>query len=272
MIIMKLIKSIAIFSIIFILTACQSNESQNLAEGVTEIVVGATAVPHADFLEVVKDDLMEKDIKLTVKEFGDYTLLNEALVNGDIDANFFQHIPFLESYNSDTGNNLIHIAGIHIEPMGAYSNKIDNINDLQQNSTIAIPSDPSNGGRALLLLQDNNIIDLSPDAGVNPTILEIIDNPLNINFIEMDAAQIARVLPDVDLAVINTNYALLTNLNPEVDSLIIEDGSSPFTNVVVVREGDENREDLQELVNALQSDTIRNYIKENYGDAVIPVF
>lgn len=269
---MNIIKVIAILSFILTVTACQSNQDESLIQGVTEIQVGATAVPHADFLHLIKDDLMEKGIKLTIIEFSDYTLLNEALVNGDIDANFFQHIPFLESYNSDTGNNLIHIGSIHIEPMGAYSDRIDNIDDLQQGSIIAIPNDPSNGGRALLLLQQNNIINLRPDAHINPTIMDIIHNPLNLRFNEISAQQIARFISDVDLAIINTNYALLADLTPGVDSLIIEDGSSLFANVVAVREGDENREELQELVNALQSDSIRNYINENYGDAIIPAF
>jgi D-methionine transport system substrate-binding protein len=210
------------------------------------LTVGATPVPHAELLNLVKDDLAAQGITLKVVEFTDYVTPNTALIAGDLDANFFQHIPYLES-NPEWTAALANAFGVHVEPFGLYSNSIKGIAELKDGATIAIPNDPSNGGRALLLLQANGLITLKPGAGITATPQDIATNPKNLKFRELEAAQLPRSLLDVDAAAINGNYALEAGLNPAKDSLIIEGAESPYVNIVVVKKGSEADSRIQAL-------------------------
>lgn len=241
-------------------------------DGTTTLKVGATPVPHAEMLAEVADDLASRGIKLEIIEFTDYVTPNTALIAGDIDANFFQHIPYLES-NGEWTSKLVSAFGVHIEPFGLYSNKYDSLAQIPAGATIAIPNDPSNGGRALLLLADNGIITLKPDAGLEATTLDITGNPKNLKFASLEAAQLPRSLDDVDAACINGNYALEAGLNPVNDSIVIEDADSPYVNIVVVRRGTENDPRISALREALTSVKIGAFIKNKWQDgSVIAVF
>ncbi|MGI6038393.1 MAG: MetQ/NlpA family ABC transporter substrate-binding protein, partial [Limnochordia bacterium] len=234
--------------------------------------VGATPVPHAEILNLIKPDLAAVGIDLEVIELTDYVRPNLALADGEIDANYFQHIPYLETFCEDHRLDLSYITKVHIEPMGGYSEKITDIGQLRKGARVAIPNDPVNGGRALLLLERQGLIDLDPGAGITATVFDITSNPNNLQFSELEAAQLPRVLPDVDLAIINTNYALEAGLVPLTDALFIEDSESPYVNVLVVRTSDVDREDLAKLSDALLSDKVKDYILEQYEGAVVPAF
>jgi D-methionine transport system substrate-binding protein len=236
------------------------------------LVVGATANPHAILLNLVKPDLAAQGIDLRIIEFADYVVPNSALISGDLDANFFQHIPYLES-NPEWSSALVSAFGVHVEPFGLYSDKIKAIAELRDGSTIAIPNDPSNGGRALLLLQANGLITLRSGAGITATPLDIAENPKNLRFREIEAAQLPRALADVDAATINGNYALEAGLNPTRDSLIIEGAQSPYVNIVVVRRGTEQDPRIQALERALRSQKVKDYVAANYTDgSVVTIF
>ena len=247
-------------------------EARPSSERSTSVLsVGATPVPHAELLNLVRDDLATQGITLRVVEFTDYVQPNMAVLSGDLDANFFQHIPYLES-NAEWSAAMVSAFGVHVEPFGLYSSRHSNINSLPNGASIAIPNDPSNGGRALLLLQSNGLIRLRPDAGLSATPRDVIDNPRNFRFQELEAAQLPRSLPDVDAATINGNYALQAGFNPVRDSLIIEGADSPYVNIVVVRRGNENDPRIVALRNALLSDKVRQFISSNYGGGVVPAF
>lgn len=234
--------------------------------------VGATPVPHAEMLAEIEDDLAAQGIKLQIIEFTDYVTPNTVLISGDIDANFFQHIPYLES-NDEWAAKLASAFGVHIEPFGLYSRKYKSLAEIPQGATIAIPNDPSNGGRALLLLQDNGLVTLKPDAGLEATVLDITANPKNLKFTALEAAQLPRSLGDVDAACINGNYALDAGLSPVSDSIIIEDADSPYVNIVVVRKGTENDPRIQALRGALTSAKIKNFINNKWQDgSVVAIF
>ncbi|HBG01993.1 MAG TPA: methionine ABC transporter substrate-binding protein [Firmicutes bacterium] len=234
--------------------------------------VGATPVPHAEILEVLVPVLAQEGIVLEIVEFTDYVRPNLALQDGELDANFFQHIPYLESFNQDAGTNLVSLVKVHVEPLGVFSAKYASIEALPQRATIAIPNDATNGGRALLLLQAAGLIELNPDAGITPTIFDLTANKLQIKFVELEAAQLSRSLPDVDAAVINGNYALQANLNPVSDAIFLEGAESPYVNIIAVQAGDLADPTLLKLAEALRSDEVRNFIHETYGGAVVPVF
>lgn len=238
----------------------------------TVLKVGATPVPHEEILEQVKDDLAKEGIDLQITEFNDYVQPNMALNDKELDANFFQHEPYLENFNAEHGMELVNAGGIHIEPMGLYSHKIKNLDEIKDGAQIAIPNDPTNGGRALLLLQQANLIKLKDGIGVKATVQDIVDNPKNIKIQEIEAAQLPRSLDDVDAAVINTNFAVQADLVPTKDALVIEDSSSPYVNIIAVRKGDENRPEIKKLVAALQSEKIKNFIEEKYKGAIVPAF
>ena len=234
--------------------------------------VGATPRPHAEILNLVKSDLSEVGINLEVIEFTDYVQPNLALAEGDLDANYFQHIPYLENFSKDHRLDLTYTAKVHIEPMGAYSDKLQKAEDINQGAHIAIPNDTVNGGRALLLLEAQGLIELDPAAGITATVLDIVSNPLRLKFSELEAAQLPRVLPDVDLAIINTNFALEAGLDPLTDALFIEGSESPYVNVLAVRSSDVDREDLAKLSEALLSDKVKDFILAEYGGSVVPAF
>jgi D-methionine transport system substrate-binding protein len=240
-------------------------------QGGLTLKVGATAVPHAELLNLLQEDLTREGITLKVMEFSDYVQPNAALAAGELDANFFQHLPYLES-NEEWKNSLVSAFGVHVEPLGLYSNSIGNIADLKDGAVIAIPNDPTNGGRALLLLQSNGLITLKPDAGLAATSLDITANPKNFKFQELEAAQLPRSLGDVDAAVINGNYALDAGINPVRDSLIIEGADSPYVNIVAVKKGNENDKRILALKAALQSQKVKDYILSHYDGGVVAAF
>jgi len=254
-----------------VLTFNQKVEARGITDSKNTLTVGATPVPHAQLLALIKDDLAAQGITLNIVEFNDYVQPNAALITGDLDANFFQHIPYLET-NAEWSSKLVSAFGVHVEPFGLYSRKFSNVADLPNGATIAIPNDPSNGGRALLLLQANGLIALRGDVGLTATSRDIVSNPKNFRFQELEAAQLPRALADVDAATINGNYALESGFNPIRDSLIIEGAQSPYVNIVVVQRGHENDPNIVALRNALLSQKVKDYINRNYNGGVAPVF
>lgn len=248
-----------------ILAGCSTSEEAN-----EKIVVGASAVPHAEILENVKDDLKELGYDLEVTIFNDYVLPNKALSEKQLDANFFQHIPYLEEMNSNEDLGLIYTVRVHIEPMALYSEKITSLDELADGASIAIPNDATNGSRALKLLADNGLITLA-DSEI-ASVLDITENPRNLQFTELDAPALPRTLVDVDAAVINTNYAIEADLNPLEDALLIESGESPYANVLAVREEDKDSEKTKALNEVLNSEKTKSFIEEKYEGTIFPAF
>ena len=234
--------------------------------------VGANPVPHAEILEKVKPKLKKKGINLKIVEFTDYVLPNKALGDGSIDANFFQHKPYMEEFAKNNNLQLVALAKVHIEPMAIYSSKIKSLGELKEGATISIPNDPTNEGRALLLLEKNNLIKLSSSASLTATPADIAENPKNYKFAELDAAQLPKTLQDVDVSIINTNFALEGGLNPLADALAIEDKDSPYANILAVRADNKDDAAIKILAEALNSPEIKKFIKDKYQGAIIPAF
>ncbi len=277
-------KIIAIIASTFILmgafAGCSANSKQvssnsdNNSSDKKEITlkVGASLTPHSEILEHVKPKLKEQGINLEIVNLDDEGQLNPALDEKQIDANYFQHLPYLESVSKEKGYNFEVAGKIHIEPIGLYSNKIKSINDLKDGDKIGIPNNPSNEYRALVLLEKNGLIKLKSGlASYSATPNDIAENPKHLQFVEADAAQLPRALGDLAGAVINTNIILDAKIDPNT-ALIREDGDSPYANIVVVRKGDKDRPEIQALVKALTSDDVKKFIKEQYGVAVVPAF
>lgn len=237
-----------------------------------KLQVAATPVPHAEILEFVKPALAEQGITLEVKVFTDYVQPNVQVSEGRLDANFFQHQPYLDEFNATKGTKLVSVAGIHVEPFGAYSRKVTALDDLKQGAQVAVPNDATNGGRALLLLQQAGVLTLKDAAGITASPRDIADNPKKLRVRELEAATLPRVLDQVDVALINTNYALEAGLNPQKDALAIEGADSPYVNILVTREDNRQADAVQKLVQALKSDEVRTFINEKYSGAVVPVF
>lgn len=250
----------------------QSGSQNNQETKTVTIKVGASPVPHAEILNVVKPMLEKEGIKLEIVEFTDYNQPNLQLADKQLDANYFQHIPYLEKFSEDHNLNLTYIAKVHIEPMGIYSKKVKNLNDLKEGSSVAIPNDPTNGGRALLLLQKAGLLKLKDGVGINATVNDITENPKKLKIQELEAATLPRVLQDVDAAVINTNYALEAKFIPTKDALAIESADSPYVNILAVRKGDENRPELKKLAEALNSPEVKKFIQDKYQGGVVPAF
>ncbi len=234
--------------------------------------VAATPVPHAQMLEFIKPDLEAQGIHLNIIVTDDYNIPNRALADKEVDANFFQHIPYMDAQIAQFHYSIESAGKIELEPMGVYSKKIGSLSDLENGSTIAIPNDPSNEARALMLLEKQGLIKLSTTNILEATPLSISDNPKQLKFIEVDAAMLPRSLQDVDAAVINTNYALEANLSPSKDALALESKDSPYANILTIRIGDENRPDIVALKAAMTSDKMRAFILEKYQGAVLPAF
>lgn len=234
--------------------------------------VGASPVPHAEILNLIKDDLKTQNVDLEVIDFTDYVTPNLALADKEIDANYFQHVPYLEKFAQEKGLNLKSAGKVHVEPLGVFSKKYKSLEEIPQKSIIAIPSDPSNGGRALILLHNNGIIKLADPTNLYATEFDIVENPKNLKFKPLEAPQLPRVLPDVAAAVINGNYAIEAGFKPTVDALVLEGEESPYANIIAVRTGDENKEDIVKLVKALQSEKVKKYILEQYNGGVVPAF
>ena len=242
------------------------------AQAADSLSVAATAVPHAEILEFVKPALAKEGVELKIKVFTDYVQPNVQVAEERLDANFFQHQPYLDEFNKSRGTTLVSIAGVHVEPFGAYSSKVKNLGELREDAQVVIPNDATNGGRALLLLQKTGLISLKPEAGITATVKDIADNPKNLKIRELEAATLPRVLNQVDLALINTNYALEAKLNPTKDALAIEGSDSPYVNILVVRAERKDDAALQKLAKALNSAEVKSFITEKYQGAVVPAF
>ena len=252
------------------------SEAESAASGELEtLVVGATASPHAEILEVVKPILAEQGYDLQIQEFTDYVLPNRALAEGELDANYFQHIQYLESYNEQNGTDLVSAGEIHYEPFGIYAGKTTDLSQLPDGATVFVPNDITNEARALLLLQDQGLLTLKEGAGLEATPNDIEENPKNLEIVEMEAAMIPRTMDDCDIAIINGNYALEAGLNVS-EALAAETSDSlaaqTYANVVAVRSGDENSEKIQALVQALCSDEVKEFIDATYNGAVVALF
>lgn len=266
----KLVKIALVLSLFLLIAGCSKTPVEN--EELTKLVVGATPVPHSELLNEVKEELKAKGIELEIKEFTDYVTPNTALKDKQIDANFFQHQPYLDSFIDKDYEDLISVAGIHIEPMAGYSTKISLLDELPDGATVAIPNDNTNEGRALLLLAKQGLITLKDPTSLTPTPIDVDSNPKNLKFAELEAAQLPRALADVELAIINTNYALEADLNPMEDNLFIEDDESPYVNILVAREDNKDSAEIQALIEVLQSEKIENFILTKYQGAVVPAF
>ena len=258
-------------------TAAESSAAETTASSgeLQKIVVGASPAPHAEILKAANDVLKEKGYELEIKEYVDYIQPNLALESGDLDANYFQHLPYLESFNKENGTNLVSAGAIHYEPFGIYAGKTTSLDELQDGATIAVPNDTTNEARALLLLEAQGLIKLKEDAGLTATKNDIVENPKNLQLYEVEAAQLPRVIGDVDVAVINGNYAIEAGYKVS-DALAVEASDSlaatTYGNVVAVRAGEENDPAIQALIEALTSDEVKAFIESTYDGAVVPLF
>ena len=234
-----------------------------------DIKVGVSPGEHAEIMEQVARVAEPLGLDIEVVEFSDYVIPNTALADGDIQANSFQHRPYLENQIKDRGFDLVEIATTITTPMGIYSESLDTLDALPEGARIGIPNDPTNGGRALLLLQDLGLLTLAEGTGLVPTPLDITENPRDLDFLELDAAQLPRSLADTDASVINTNYALAAGLNPNTDTIAMEKADSPYVNIIVVRKGDEGQDWAQKLVQAYHSAEVKAFIDETYEGSVL---
>ncbi|WP_410772025.1 MetQ/NlpA family ABC transporter substrate-binding protein [Fontibacillus sp. BL9] len=282
--------SLLTLALVLVLAACGSNNAKNdnSAAGNTpaaennaantpatsepvKLVVGAT-VPHADILKFIAPALKEDGVELEVREFTDYVQPNVQVFEKQLDANYFQHQPYLDEQNKQNNFDLVSVVGVHVEPMGAYSKTLKSADEIADGAKVAIPNDATNGGRALLLLEKQGLIKLKEGAGIMATKADITENAKNLKFIEADAAMLPRQLEEVDLALINTNYALEADLNPVDDALFIEDADSPYTNILVSRPDNKDSEAIQKLAKALTSPDVKKFIEDTYKGALVPVF
>ena len=267
------------------LTACGGNDTVDTAETedggdtaaeTVTLKVAASSTPHAEILEQVKPILAEQGIDLQVTEYSDYPIQNTVVDEGEEDANYFQHTPYLEQFNAENGTDLVSAGKIHYEPMGVYAGKTDSLENLADGATIAVPNDATNEARALQLLAAQGLIELAPDAGLTATKQDITANPKNLEIVEMEAAQLPRSLASADMAVINGNYATQAGFSSANDALAAEsadsDAAQLYPNVLVVEEGRENDPAILAVAAALQSDAVRDFINETYGGAVVPLF
>ena len=265
-----------ILALVLVLTLVLSLGVSALAADTT-IKIGASATPHAEILEFAKDILAEQGIELDIVVFDDYVFPNTGVEDGDLDANYFQHTPYLNTFNEENGTHLVSVGLVHYEPFGIYAGKTASLEELEDGATIAVPNDGSNETRALLLLQQEGLITLdeSIDASSNATKYDIVDNPHNYEIIEQEAAQISLTLQDFDLAVINGNYALQAGLNAGTDALAVEDasgsGAVTYANILCVKEGNEDNEAILALLEVLQSEEVANFIAETYEGAVVAI-
>lgn len=238
------------------------------------ITVAASPTPHANILKVAADVLAVDGWTLEIVEYSDYVVPNNVVEDGEIDANYFQHTPYLDTFNAENGTHLVSVAEVHYEPYAIYPGTKANVEDLAEGDTIAVPNDGSNRARALMLLEKAGLITLTEGVGMQATVLDIVENPLNLDIKEMEAAQIAGVRDSVALAVINGNYAMQAGLFAGTDGLVVEDAENGtvYTNVLVVKEGNENSEKIQALVAALTSEDVKAYIESTYPGSVVPCF
>lgn len=268
----KLFASVCVAAgLAFGLAGCGDDNAPKSGDAKT-LTVGASPVPHADILNLIAPQLQKEGITLKVIEFSDYIQPNLSLNDKELDANFFQHKPYLDSFSKDRGLKLTSLVAVHIEPMGVYSHKVKNVADVAEGSEVAIPNDPTNGGRALKVLESVGLIKVRPEAGILATKQDIVENPKKLEVIEIEAAQLPRSLDDVALAVINSNFALGANLNPKKDAIAVESKDSPYANVVAIRKGDGSRPEIQKLKAALTSPDVKKFIDEKFQGAILAAF
>lgn len=248
-------------------------------QGSTEpkvVKIGATPVPHAEILEFAKPLLKEKGIDLQIEVINDYVIPNNALAAGDIDANYFQHLPYLEDFSKENKLDLVWSKKIHFEPLGLYSQKIKSLDEITEGAEIAVPDDTTNEARALLLLQDNGLIKVDEAAGLKATKKDIVENTKNIKIVELPAEQIPRALADLTAAIINGNYAIGAGLTPEKDAIVAEElgslAADTYANIIAIRNGDQEREEIKVLDEVLTSPEVKKFIEDKYQGAVVPVF
>lgn len=257
-------------------TTEETTDTQETSGESVTLKVGATPAPHQEILEQVVDNLAEQGITLEIVPYNDYVIPNTAVEEGENDANFFQHITYMDNFNAERGTHLVNAGAIHYEPMGIYAGKSTSLESIPDGAVIAIPNDTTNEGRALLLLQDLGLITLKEEAGLEATPNDIAENPHNLQFKELEAAMLPQTIDEVDFSIINSNYALDAGLNPTTDSLGMEDTESDaaqaYANIIAVKEGNENNEAIKALVAALQSDEIREFIETTYNGSVVPMF
>lgn len=263
-------KLMALLAAALLLAGCSSSGSGDA--GSQTLTVAATAVPHAEILKEVKPILAKEGVNLEIKVFADYVQPNVQVDEKSIDVNYFQTKPYLDAFNRERKTHLVIITGVHIEPFGAYSHKLKSIDQLPDGATVAIPNDPSNNSRALLLLAKHNLITLKDPNDELATVKDITANPKNLKFKELEAAMLPRTLDEVDLALINTNYALAAGLNPTKDALLIESKNSPYVNYLVGRPDNKDDPRVQKLAKALTSPEVKNFIEQKYHGAVLPAF
>ena len=270
----KIISAGLIAAICVFAAGCGSSNDSKGDQAKKEIKVGVTAGPHAEIMDEVAKEAAKQGITIKVVEFNDYVQPNEVVESGDFDANYFQHIPYLDQFNEEKGTHLVNAGGIHYEPFGIYPGTKDSLDDLEDGDSIAVPNDTTNEARALLLLQDNGIITLKDGAGLNATVKDIAENPHNVEIVELEAAQVARVTGETAYVVLNGNYALEAGFSVGKDALAYEKSDSEaaktYVNVIAVKEGNENSDKIKALVDVLKSDEIKDFINEKYDGAVIP--
>lgn len=261
---------------LFLVAGCGASDKaankSTATDAKTTIKVGVTAGPHAQVLEKVKAEAEKQGLKIDIVEFSDYIQPNEALSQKDLDINVYQHQPFLEKAMADRQYKFAAVGKSIILPMGIYSKKVKSLADLQPDATIAIPNDPSNGGRALLLLEKAGIIKLKAGVGVHATAHDVAENPKNFKIVEIEAAQTPRSMEDIDLVAVNTNYALPAGLVPAKDALLVEDGNSPYANLIVVRAEDKDNPTYQKFVKIYQSEAVKQFILEHFKGSILPAW
>lgn len=257
---------------VLLFTALAAALTASFAQANEKLVVAATPIPHAEILELVKPTLAKEGVDLEIKVFTDYVQPNVQVAEKRLDANYFQTLPYLENFNKGKGTNLVTVVGVHVEPFGGYSKKIKKIEDLKDGATVAIPNEGSNSGRALLLLQKAGVITLKDPTNALATPKDIASNPKHLKFKELESALLPRVLDQVDLDLINTNYALEAGLNPAKDALILESSDSPYVNFLVARPDNKDSDAIQKLAKALTSPEVKAFIEKKYSGAVVPAF
>lgn len=267
---------LAVLALALVLTSCAKKESKK-EDGQTtntdnkKVVIGVSPAPHKEIAEKAKEILAKDGIELEIKEFDDYVTPNTSLEEKDIDLNFFQHIPYLENFNKERGTKIVSLGGVHIEPLGVYSKTYKSLDELKDGDEVIIPNDATNGARALKLLEENNVIKLKADAGLEATEKDIAENPKNLKFTPVEAATIPRAYEDAAIAVINSNYALEVNLSPKNDAIATEKAEgNPFANVIAAREADKDNETYKKVLEAFQSDEVKKYIEEKFEGEIIP--
>lgn len=268
----KLFAAVLITTTCLFAASCGSSSNSGASGDKKEIKMGVTAGPHAEVMEEVAKEAAKQGITIKVVEFNDYVQPNKALAEGDLDMNSMQHQPYMDNVVKKQGLKITSIGKTIILPMAVYSHKYKDIKDVADGAKVTIPNDPTNGARALLLIQQAGLIKLKNGNSVDASVTDITENPKNLQFVELDAAQIPRSLDDTDLACVNTNYAIPAGLNPQKDSILVESKDSPYANVMAVRQGDENNETYKKVLEIYQSEPIKKFIEEHFQGTILPAF